>query len=72
MMYALKQAYQLLWHIPIAITWLIMGLFITLGFGVGAFDKFIIHWNNMVNDIGDDVDPHVPTLPDDSGYKQEK
>jgi hypothetical protein len=61
-----------MWHIPIAATWLLMGLLLTIAYGPRAFDRFIVHWNNMVNEIGDDTDPHVPTLPDDSGYKQEK
>lgn len=70
-MYALKQAWQVLWHIPIALTWMFMGLLLTIGYGPSAFDRFIIHWNNMVNDIGNRTDPHVPTLPDEGGFKKE-
>jgi hypothetical protein len=52
-MYAVKQLYQLIMSIPIALAWLLMGTLLTLTYGVPMFDLFIMNWNNMVNQYGD-------------------
>lgn len=56
-MYALKAMWQILWGLPLAVLWVLMYLVVVLGWGLARADKFIIHWNNMVNDDTDDSGP---------------
>lgn len=56
-MSALKAAWQLLWSLPLAVLWVLLFGIIFIGWGLSRADKFIIHWNNMVEDDTDGTGP---------------
>lgn len=57
-MYALKAAWQILWCVPLALVWILMFLLLTIGWGLPRADKFIVHWNNMINDDSSGAPTH--------------
>jgi hypothetical protein len=46
----LKTAWSLLWSLPVGVAWLVMAAVLVVGWGPSAFNKWVIHWNNMVNE----------------------
>ena len=44
----------LLISIPLAATWVCMYILLMLGWGVEYGDKFMKHWNNMLEDTSQD------------------
>lgn len=49
-MYILTILRQLLFSIPLAALWMLIYLFLILGWGLPTADKFIVHWNKFVDD----------------------
>lgn len=50
MLYIFNLLRQLVFSIPLAVLWMLIYLFLILGWGLEVADKFIKHWDRFVDD----------------------